>query len=601
MRTIELFMWGYQTHFQISAKVAAEAIFSRLSQGLDPKVFLVGILNEERQDRHPICLEPEDSGYEPRMFVNAKEQAMHLEAVDEERHIIHSHSAVQETRLRRLKRKALKNAVQQAVNQFDEYRGVISFCSWPILVEGYQVIVVLQLDRKEFHSYYSLTQNMREGFTIATSLLDATIQEFLDHCADALNKPNPGASPSLLDRDYDEIIRAAGKQLMYIPAYATYSFEGLYKLFEACNTISSLKYEGIESVGRMIIAQKSHPNIEVVLSLSNAVELRDYRAVRKLLEMSSGEISLLSDADYIYGLGKTIGVYDQRAEDMFLIQFTKHYTWELVHGNHLLMRTTYGQPELPRVRVDKHKFATDVTRIFSGISTKQITNLWQLVLEAAGQKHGTMVVISAGAAEEAKRLASQATIIEPIQLTEQVMRLVTAIDGAVLIDISSTCYAIGVILDGLASKKGTPARGARYNSAIRYVETSKHPCIAIVISEDGSIDLIPNLMPQIPRSTVEEAMAELRKLTDEKYFDFKKFSKTMEWLNNHKFYLLPEICHEINSLRREIEIVRDRLIEPTALRIVYSDFIPNEDMNESYFLVDSNQTPSVTYEKKSAL
>lgn len=39
------------------------------------------------------------------------------------------------------------------------------------------------------------------------------------------------------------------------------------------------------------------------------------------------------------------------------------------------------------------------------------------------------------------------------------MKKITAIDGAVLIDPSSTCYAIGVILDGLASDKGSPARG----------------------------------------------------------------------------------------------------------------------------------------------
>jgi hypothetical protein len=47
MNIIELFMWGYQPHFQISAKVAAEEIFSRLDRNLNPKVFLVGVLVEE--------------------------------------------------------------------------------------------------------------------------------------------------------------------------------------------------------------------------------------------------------------------------------------------------------------------------------------------------------------------------------------------------------------------------------------------------------------------------------------------------------------------------------------------------------------------------
>jgi DNA integrity scanning protein DisA with diadenylate cyclase activity len=159
------------------------------------------------------------------------------------------------------------------------------------------------------------------------------------------------------------------------------------------------------------------------------------------------------------------------------------------------MRVNYGQPVLPKMRIDKSKFETNLRRIFEQIRPKEISYLWDLMIEASEQKHGTMVVVSTGAEGEAKRLQKQATGIEPIKLTPQIVKSVTSIDGAVLIDTTSTCYAIGVILDGLASKHGTPSRGARYNSAIRYVETSQYPCIAIVISEDGTIDLIPDLMP----------------------------------------------------------------------------------------------------------
>ena len=54
----------------------------------------------------------------------------------------------------------------------------------------------------------------------------------------------------------------------------------------------------------------------------------------------------------------------------------------------------------------------------------------------------------------------------------------------------SYCYSIGVILDGKATGRGTSTRGARYNSAIRYVESSPYPCMAIVVSEDGMVDVI---------------------------------------------------------------------------------------------------------------
>jgi hypothetical protein len=40
------------------------------------------------------------------------------------------------------------------------------------------------------------------------------------------------------------------------------------------------------------------------------------------------------------------------------------------------------------------------------------------------------------------------------------------------------------------TSKGDPSRGARYNSAVRYVESCKTPCMIIVVSEDGIIDLL---------------------------------------------------------------------------------------------------------------
>ena len=76
----------------------------------------------------------------------------------------------------------------------------------------------------------------------------------------------------------------------------------------------------------------------------------------------------------------------------------------------------------------------------------------------------------------------------------EVVRTITAIDGAVLLSPDGTCHAIGVILDGLSTSSGNPMRGSRFNSAVRYVETSRrqfgYVAYAIVVSEDGMIDLI---------------------------------------------------------------------------------------------------------------
>lgn len=66
------------------------------------------------------------------------------------------------------------------------------------------------------------------------------------------------------------------------------------------------------------------------------------------------------------------------------------------------------------------------------------------------------------------------------------------IDGAVLLDQNGKVYIIGVILDGKISPKGTTmARGARYNSAVKYSyshRNEKH--LVVVISEDGDCDFV---------------------------------------------------------------------------------------------------------------
>jgi hypothetical protein len=90
------------------------------------------------------------------------------------------------------------------------------------------------------------------------------------------------------------------------------------------------------------------------------------------------------------------------------------------------------------------------------------------------QKHGTMMVISDRAETESGRLSRQSTLIEPRELTEWEIQAVSSIDGAVLFRHSGICHAIGVILDGLETEKGYPARGARYNSAVRYLSTREY-------------------------------------------------------------------------------------------------------------------------------
>jgi hypothetical protein len=66
----------------------------------------------------------------------------------------------------------------------------------------------------------------------------------------------------------------------------------------------------------------------------------------------------------------------------------------------------------------------------------------------------------------------------------------TSIDGTVIIDTKGICYAIGAILDGDVSNHGDRTRGGRYNSALMYVDTVAVPSVIVVVSRDGTVDIV---------------------------------------------------------------------------------------------------------------
>ncbi len=241
----------------------------------------------------------------------------------------------------------------------------------------------------------------------------------------------------------------------------------------------------------MLIARRHHPAIVPTLTLETPIALRDHRSIRKLLELSENNTALISDATNVFGLGHLVAETHPQFESLFTVHFTKHYSWELTHAEHVMMKVVSNAPRLPQGRIDAENFAHAVRQQWPDLEDTGIAYLWRLTQEAGTQTNGTILVISEGAAQEAQRLTRQCFRVVPRVMTPAVLRLVTNIDGAVLIDHSGTCHAIGAILDGLATAKGDSSRGSRYNSALRYVESSQYPVLAVVVSEDGLIDLLP--------------------------------------------------------------------------------------------------------------
>jgi hypothetical protein len=280
-------------------------------------------------------------------------------------------------------------------------------------------------------------------------------------------------------------------------------------------------------------------------------------------------------AEGIIGLGV---LHATEADDVIRISFSGHYKWDLYYKNRLLMRTAFGVPSLPSVRLKEEEFRSYARRIFPDIDESAERRLWRIVEAAMEQRHGTIIVISEAAEEEAARLKKQSLGISPIELTHDLAHRLSGIDGALLIDPKGICYAIGVILDGMATNDGDLSRGARYNSASRYLSSAKSPTICLVVSEDGYVNLLPRLRPQIHKSEIDYRIVLLKSQ------DARNYHKTVSWLEEHRFYLTSEQCEVIN---KELARIGSSPQEVGEIRLETSIFIADPAMNATYYFPES--------------
>jgi len=577
-------MWGFQQHFQISLKVSAEELFKELDPNFEVKVFLLGLVRNESPTNHPICLEPEECGFEPRDFGSVREDAKHFLAVAPDRNMMATHPAHQRSIESRRERRAESSAVMKAIEDNHHLTDDEFFFSGFMPVADYDVGVILRLHHKHGISHYSLPHVYAEDrYQLPASLTEAVTKLFLQEACASFYVPDPENVADYDGLKTDEILARAGDRLMEAPVFAGRGIEGLYGLFKACNFISSLTYERATSIGEMFIARKGHPNIQATVTLEKPLSLRQHRAVRKLLEISSVGDAILTDGASVTGFGKFFGNYDESKADLLRVRFTGHHKWELCHSDHKLMRVSYGKPALPLPPLNEQRFKADLERIFKGISPGEIKNLFELSEEACRQRHGTVLVITPEAASESKRLASQATGLVPVSLTPDLLKSVTAIDGAVMLDISGICYAIGVILDGEAVEFGNPARGARFNSSLRYaaqMDALKKDCVVVVVSEDGTAEWIPELKPRISQKILKSKEAEADSILNKAEISYRDATVLLNWLSEHRFYLPKSLCEKANLIAE----ARKKIWDEGKVNIYFEikPFEPHPIMSDDY-------------------
>jgi hypothetical protein len=578
-KAIRQFMWGYQEHFQISAEVGLRSALKDIGFTGDADVLLVGF---EITGEHsfPICIAPEDGPYDPSILTNVISRGEELYEQHPEQNSFYSDPATDESFHASLKKQTRAAAIEEALAASEAGADRSFFASMPIPVDDYDVHVLVSVDRESLANVPQLQTTLRDRTRIYPSLVHAVIQDVLKRAARGLQMTDPGRDLVVLEAHPSEIVRSAAASFVRgVFICAGYWFaEQTDALVSA---ISALPYEGRPGSGHLVIAKAAHPAVEVLMKFGDAVDIENTQAVRKLLEASGSEGDLLSTGEKVLGLGRLTEAYDATTETAFIVSVIARGTWELSHDHQVLMTVRDGVPQLPKPPLNADYFADVVERLLPDADQARLLTL----AEAAGKhEHGAMLIISSAAAEEAARLAPQARSVEPVLIAPELLSQLTSMDGGVLVDTHGYCHAIGVILDGQSCGGEDPARGSRFNNAIRYLQSEAPQAVVVVYSADGGINILPQIRPRIMQSAVQSAIDKYLSLATP---GMQQHGRSDAWdkIRQLRFYLSKAQCQLLNESRaalRRWDEEHDHFI------MLEDDLQPNPDMNETYWLPEED-------------
>lgn len=570
-------MWGYQHAFRFNLKYDTEKVLEKIGlYGVAFDVLLVGVLSSDFENIYPICIEPEDGKWDLKIFGSLVEDIRKEIENHPLKKIFYSNDEqAMKDKPENIRKDSVSIAVKKALVQYDEDNDLESYVGLSTLVEGYYVVPIIQITKEVFQKHPKLDKktfrdrNLPQGYL---SLVGAVLKTLLGNASKLLKTENPGRGRSGIE--VREVVRSAADNFMYTPSIAIYEKYAFTNLFETLNLISSLFYEGVHSLGKMIISNPEHASIVFSLEFQSPVPISKTRWVRKVLEMSSEKFSLIADNEFIYGLGSLTADYDFSDQNIFIVEFLDHYYWQISCGDIILLQSHYNEPRLYAGTGQEELLIDNLNRLYPYTTNNEKQNILNLVLTLTNLNRGSMLVIADDAETEVNRLAKLGTPIKPVLLTPDLLEQVSGIDGTVMIDPKGICFGIGIILDGDAMPECTPSRGSRYNSGVRYVyPTENKKRLAVIVSDDKTVDIVPRLRPMISLNEIEHNINNLENATSDNYH------QSRSWVDDNRFYLNQNQCDRVNLALNEIEKSSNKDIQYV---IITNKLTQHKDWNDSY-------------------
>jgi DisA bacterial checkpoint controller nucleotide-binding. len=264
----------------------------------------------------------------------------------------------------------------------------------------------------------------------------------------------------------------------------------IYPILDAVLMISETQEEGELPEGCLLFVDPSMlDQLNFLVKFQEALRprLNDYKHVRKLLlTVEQSRRFLVSDGQDILGIcDSTMPAFsicaDFKGRHGFL-RVNRNKICSFADGK--FSSTTY-QAKL--VQLEELLLESKLNRFDTYFVFKIVVNL---VHHAQRRKHGCAIVVDLN--EQPIRISGQ-SLSPPLNLhkpgTLELTKSLAKVDGAIHIGSDMHVHGFACLLDGRAFAGEDLARGARYNSALRF--TAEHPnIIVVVVSSDRPVSVI---------------------------------------------------------------------------------------------------------------
>lgn len=569
-------MWSYQLGFRAMVEIEAETLLGQTGFNGYPEVRLIGFPVADNHGAE-ICIEPDEGIYLPGDLDTVPARARILYEQHLEHDMYYGDPKSREEQPARLRDEMRAAAIQETLGDHPASAGRTFFASRSARIGDHEVHVVISVDTGALDRvpHFDVVADPRSP--AVPTIVHAIIFELLEQAHRELYIPDAGhVGVGGFSYDAPEIaLRAVRGMLRTALHLAEYDFGS--QAVPQLQAFVSLLYEGRPNAGRLVIAPEGDSAVTVEVGLTEPVPLSDKRHLRKLLEPTGPDMALLMRDRHVYGLGTITDADTASPHKISEITIGSSGTWHLSQAATRVLTVQDTLPKLPQPQLDLPLLEDTVTRVLDGADLRRLIDL---AGAASRNRHGAMLIISCDAEAEAIRLAPQATKTTPRPLTPQAMQQLTNMDGGVLIDPHGQCHAIGVILDGTAAGNGDPARGSRYNNAVRYLGSNPPPAVVLSCSSDGDITILPALKPRRRQAEIETLVQRYEEASAPRPPRQQAIATAEQRIKDARFYLSAEQCARINSARADLNAWRQANGE---MQHVVPDLNPDPGMNDRYW------------------